>query len=200
MNYDSSDIEVRLGEHNWKVDEKHEQLLSVDGIHSHSQYDVKTYDSDIALIKFTTDAVMNDYVKPICLPLTAVQRGLLKVGTHGTVSGWGARNSTKFKKPVNRLHRVDLPITSDASCRTAFPGYHFTSNMFCAGDPNRQGDACQGDSGGPLTIVNPASGRSILTGIVSWGEIDQCGTKGKYGVYTKVEKYVNWIRNRIKLN
>lgn len=66
-----------------------------------------------------------------------------------------------------------------------------TDNMFCAGYLDVSVDACSGDSGGPF-VVN-YRGTWFLTGVVSWGE--NCAMKGKYGVYTRLGNFLNWIHN-----
>lgn len=74
-----------------------------------------------------------------------------------------------------------------------------TDNMFCAGYLDTDMDACSGDSGGPFVVHY--RGTWFLTGIVSWGE--QCAAKGKYGVYTRLGNFLNWIRDtmqRLDLN
>jgi len=50
--------------------------------------------------------------------------------------------------------------------------------------------SCIGDSGGPYTT--DIEHVWFLTGITSWGE--QCAKKDKYGIYTRVSRYVKWIR------
>ncbi|KAE8278561.1 Vitamin K-dependent protein Z Precursor [Larimichthys crocea] len=65
-----------------------------------------------------------------------------------------------------------------------------TPRMFCAGYDTIAKDACQGDSGGPH--VTRYHSTYFVTGIVSWGE--GCARRGKYGVYTQVSKYIDWIR------
>ncbi|XP_048362846.1 hyaluronan-binding protein 2 [Sphaerodactylus townsendi] len=68
-------------------------------------------------------------------------------------------------------------------------------SMLCAGNLQRtRADTCQGDSGGPLTCVK--NGSYYIYGIVSWG--DQCGLKNKPGVYTRVTRFLNWIRRKIQ--
>jgi len=97
------------------------------------------------------------------------------------------------------MHKVNVPIIDQATCKKAHQRYVVTSNMFCAGHYNGTlGDACQGDSGGPLAIDNSLKSsdqRWVLAGIISWG--DGCGRIGKYGVYTRVSVFARWINDQI---
>jgi secreted trypsin-like serine protease len=75
-----------------------------------------------------------------------------------------------------------------------------TENMVCAGDPSPPSgvqfvhDSCQGDSGGPLFAM--VGGKPIEVGIVSWGE--GCGIPKVHGVYTRLSKFVEWIKSTAK--
>ncbi|OTF71496.1 Group 3 mite allergen-like protein (serine protease) [Euroglyphus maynei] len=106
----------------------------------------------------------------------------------GIVAGWGR---LKENGPLPRyLHKIRLPIVDRQKCRQSTT-FKVTDNMFCAGYGKEiVGDACKGDSGGPLVVEFHS--RWTLLGIVSWGE--GCGRPEKYGYYTKVNNYDNWIR------
>ena len=63
-------------------------------------------------------------------------------------------------------------------------------DVLCAGMPTGGQDSCQGDSGGPLLVQLP-NRRWVVIGIVSWGV--KCGIDNRPGVYTRVDKYLQWI-------
>ena len=71
-----------------------------------------------------------------------------------------------------------------------------TENMFCAGMTEGTKDTCGGDSGGAFTLKR--GGVYWAAGIVSWGI--NCGTKGVFGVYTRVGNYVDWIKKTMADN
>jgi secreted trypsin-like serine protease len=127
-------------------------------------------------------------IRPICLPTVGNDFS----GQTGTVIGWGSLRESGPQPSI--LQEVNIPIWSNRDCKLKYgpaaPG-GIVEHMLCAGQAAR--DSCSGDSGGPL-MVN--SGKWTQVGIVSWGI--GCG-KGQYpGVYTRVEKFLPWIKKNLK--
>ena len=182
-----------IGEHNTEETEHTEQKRNVIRTILHHSYNasVNKYSHDIALLELDEPLTLNSYVTPICVADREYTNTFLKFG-YGYVSGWGK----VFNKgrPATILQYLKVPLVDRATClrSTKFTIYN---NMFCAGFHEGGKDSCQGDSGGPH--VTEVEGINFLTGIISWGE--ECAMKGKYGIYTKVSRYVNWIKEKTKL-
>src|SRR5262249_33129474 len=87
---------------------------------------------------------------------------------------------------------------SEAQIRAALDSWYppsrelISTNMLCAGTNDGAKDACFGDSGGPLVVSR--AGAKVEAGIVSWGPGDGCGLTNLYGVYARVDRYLDWIR------
>ena len=82
--------------------------------------------------------------------------------------------------------------------RFLFPrsyGGKINERFLCAGYKEGGIDACGYDSGGPL-VCPVDGGRWILAGIVSWGE--RCALPHKYGVYTNVHEFTDWMAGQLK--
>lgn len=82
--YPSSRIEVRLGEHHIGINENTEQFISSSRVIRHPNYNSYTLSNDIMLIKLSTPATLNNYVRTVALP-----NGCASAGTMCLVSGWG---------------------------------------------------------------------------------------------------------------
>ncbi|KAG7335478.1 hypothetical protein KOW79_000171 [Hemibagrus wyckioides] len=159
----------------------------------HPNYVKETYDNDIALVKMSSRVPLSRNLLPVCLPEVQTNGPVLE-GMQGTVSGFGATGGEMRSQILQYGHVKEFPGVCFNTKRTV------TDNMFCAGDPDQGVDSCKGDSGGPLFI--PMLGLSTdkpyrLKGIVSWGP-PKCGNKFNKGYYTKVENYLNWIRDTMK--
>ena len=73
------------GEHDVRVVEGYEQIISVDKIIIHPDYDAYTLDYDVALIKLKKPINFTRNVRPVCLPTMD-----FAPGTKCFVTGWGA--------------------------------------------------------------------------------------------------------------
>ncbi|XP_006881894.1 PREDICTED: coagulation factor IX [Elephantulus edwardii] len=186
-------ITVVAGEHNIEEKEHTEQTRKVIRTIPHFHYNasVNRYSHDIALLELDQPLVLNSYVTPICVANREYTNTFLKLGS-GYVSGWG--KIFNRGRSASILQYLKVPLIDRATCLRS-TRVTILNNMFCAGYHEGGKDSCQGDSGGPH--VTEVEGTSFLTGIISWGE--ECAMKGKYGIYTKVSRYVNWIKEKTKL-
>ncbi|CAN8188806.1 unnamed protein product [Coccothraustes coccothraustes] len=186
-------ITAVAGEHDVRSDDHTEQLRRVVRLLPHPTYNasINEYHNDIALLELEQPLTFNSYVTPVCLGSREFTNALLRQGV-GTVSGWGkvlfrGRKATTLQ--VLRVPFVDRPTCLKSTSTSIL------QNMFCAGFPSGGRDTCEGDSGGPYTTE--IEGTWFLTGITSWGE--ECALPGKYGIYTRVSKYVKWIKQTTRL-
>ena len=152
----------------------------------HPKYNRSNYEHDIALVKLKSKA--NGAVIPRAQATMTVP-----AGQELEVTGWGA-TSEKDVGGSRVLQKVGVRYVDTATCNApdAYKG-QIAAGMLCAGYPEGGKDACQGDSGGPL--VWKTQDGPVLVGVVSWGE--GCARVQKYGVYTRVSAYRDWIDQTI---
>ncbi|XP_076875628.1 coagulation factor IXb [Brachyhypopomus gauderio] len=180
-------IYVRVGEHNIKEAEGTESDHEIAEHHIHPSYNfMRSYNHDIALLKLQTPVVFSDYAVPICLGPKQFTENILNMVPHSLVSGWGRIRYGGMESDT--LRKLEVPFVDRTECKSSDKISRF---MFCAGYNTVRKDACQGDSGGPHATSYQDTW--FLTGIISWG--DECAKEGKYGIYTRVSRYMNWITN-----
>ncbi|MEE7493420.1 serine protease [Methylobacterium oryzae] len=170
--------------------------LPVSRLVVHQGYDDASKDNDVALIELAAPLELGQAARPIALLAPADEARILTKDRILSVSGWGA--TTEGGATVAQLQKVDVPFVPRAVCND-FLSYdgRVTENMICAGRAAGGQDSCQGDSGGPL-VQRGVDGAAVLAGIVSWGE--GCARPGRYGVYTRVSQYADWIRACVAQN
>uniref|UniRef100_A0A8D0HGB8 Coagulation factor IX n=1 Tax=Sphenodon punctatus TaxID=8508 RepID=A0A8D0HGB8_SPHPU len=187
-----ANLTVVAGEYSTEDDDGKEQQRRVTNAILHPTYDARNkYYNDIALLELDSPLEFNNYITPICIADKEFTNNLLSHG-EGTVSGWGRlnfRGRTATILQVLKVQFIDRATCLRNSRFTILP------SMFCAGHLTEAKDSCQGDSGGPYTT--DIEGTWFLTGITSWGE--QCAMKDKYGVYTRVARYIKWMRDITQL-
>ncbi|NXF91541.1 FA9 factor, partial [Eubucco bourcierii] len=187
------DVIAVAGEYNTNEEDNTEQWRKVVKILPHPTYNatINKHHNDIALLELDRPLRFNSYVTPICLGNREFTNALLRHGM-GTVSGWG---STLFRgRPATVLQILKVPYVDRPTCLKS-TSTTILQNMFCAGFSAGGSDTCGGDSGGPYTTE--IEGTWFLTGITSWGE--ECAKPGKYGIYTRVSKYLKWIKETTRL-
>ncbi|CAG0917985.1 unnamed protein product, partial [Notodromas monacha] len=186
--FTAPEIKVRVGEHDFDVttDSFHKDF-GVRRIIKHPQYNTKTYHNDIAVISMDGTADFSCNVWPICLP----DVGDEYTGKTATVAGWGT--VSYGGETSNQLREVSFAVWNQDDCSKSYPS-RIQDTQMCAGVAEGGKDSCQGDSGGPLVMEK--DGRFQLIGIVSYGA--RCAQAGFPGVYTKVNKYMDWIRTTIQ--
>ncbi|XP_066995254.2 venom protease [Anabrus simplex] len=177
------DITVRLGEYDLQTqDETRSKDFRVMEFRVHESYERTTYENDIAIIKLQRPTVFNSYIWPICLP----PAGRNFTNETAIVTGWGTLFYGGPTSPV--LMEVDVPVWEQERCVSRF-SQPILETCLCAGGYEGGKDSCQGDSGGPLMYKE--DGRWMTIGVVSWGIM--CGNPGSPGVYTRVNRYLDWI-------
>ncbi|KAF4020903.1 hypothetical protein G4228_012390 [Cervus hanglu yarkandensis] len=170
----------------------------------HPDFNIQSYNHDIALVQLREPVPLGPRILPVCLPPPEPAGPAPHV--LGLVAGWGISNPNVTVDEIigsgtrtlsDVLQYVKLPVVPHAECKTSYESrsgnYSVTENMFCAGYYEGGKDTCLGDSGGAFVILDDASQRWVAQGLVSWGGPEECGSKQVYGVYTKVSNYVDWV-------
>ncbi len=156
----------------------------------HPNYNAKTQDYDMALVKLSSNSSL-----ATVQPLLPTDTALAGVGLSATVIGWGDQNSDP-KKPSNYpidLKQASVPIVAQNTCSTAYTG--ITARMICAGFAKGGIDSCQGDSGGPLLVSSGLAGIWRQAGVVSFGE--GCALPNFPGVYTRVSEFNAYLETQL---
>jgi hypothetical protein len=179
-------------------------LYRIDRIVRHSQYNAASndvdhppnmYANDIALVHIVPDG------KPVPIDSRRIRQipvndRPLQPAVPVSATGWGVTGSNDSANTMNAvLLRVDLQAMPNAACQQR-PGYgpqKIKEGVFCAAHPKKS--TCRGDSGGPVILTN---GTPLLVGIVSWGK-KACAGDGRPGVYTRVDRYTQWIKEAMAL-
>ncbi|XP_068708653.1 serine protease 1-like [Montipora foliosa] len=197
---------ISAGDHRLDKEEKSEQDILPEKLKVHEDYNARTFLNDIALIKLEYEVELNKFVRTLCLPSKEEEGDLAVAGKYGCVSGWGVTRALEMEeKPKerdysNKLKYAFYQIQTNALCKNSTK-YTFESDaMFCGGDGKGGNDTCSGDSGGVFVREGKRGNgyRWIATGIVSWGE--GCAQKNKYGYYTRVYSYIDWIKKMMTEN
>ncbi|KAL8198218.1 UNVERIFIED_CONTAM: Chymotrypsin-like elastase member 3B [Gekko kuhli] len=188
----SRSYEVVLGEHDMDQEEGSEQRIPVNAddiiVHPGWLSFCVACGNDIALLKLSRSAELNDKVKLACLPPVGE---ILPNDYPCYISGWGRLSTGGPLPPV--LQQAELPVVDHAHCTQPdwWGALSIRETMVCAGGDIRAG--CNGDSGGPLNC-QAADGRWEVHGIASFVSGLGCNALKKPTVFTRVSAFEDWIR------
>ncbi|XP_070494751.1 ovochymase-like [Chironomus tepperi] len=168
--------------------------VKIEKVILHPDYSRSTKLNDIALIKLARpfNTTRFPFIKPICLSTNDVN-----LPANFTVIGYG-KNDVNTGSKSDWLLKATVNEVSNADCNEMMQGLTTISETQTCALGYKGADSCQGDSGGPLSFEKSHGGGklSYLHGIVSYGV--SCGSAVP-GIYTKVNKYLNWIEKELNL-
>ncbi|CAG7818343.1 unnamed protein product [Allacma fusca] len=203
--YIGTPLKVRLGEWDLAGEEPFKPVeISVQEAIIHPQFNKRTFQNDIALLKLRTPVDLGSYpqIRSACL-VRPEEIGSLQNARCWT-AGWGQKPSQRqAPAPVqnqrNILKEVDMNIVDPKSCEAAIrrsignPQYYFDQKSFlCAGGEAGKG-LCKGDEGAALICQDRPGERFKVVGISSWGAT--CGQAGFPGIFTNLATLYDWIRS-----
>uniref|UniRef100_K7GJK4 pancreatic elastase n=1 Tax=Pelodiscus sinensis TaxID=13735 RepID=K7GJK4_PELSI len=183
---------VVVGEHNLNENDGTEQYLRVGKKFIHPYWDKNNAATgyDIALLRLSQSATLNDYVQPGALPRAGQ---VLPNNYPCYITGWGL-TSTNGELPAI-LQQALASVVSYEICSTPpYWGNTVKKTMVCAGGDGIT-SGCQGDSGGPLYCQ--VNGRWYVHGVTSFVSIFGCNVYQKPTVFTRTSAYISWISNGI---
>uniref|UniRef100_A0A6I8NEF6 Chymotrypsin like elastase 3B n=1 Tax=Ornithorhynchus anatinus TaxID=9258 RepID=A0A6I8NEF6_ORNAN len=177
--------QVVLGEHDFSAEEGSDSGPAPARVLSPRLF----YSNDVALMKLSQKAQLNDKVQLACLPPAGQ---ILPHDTPCFVSGWGTLYTSG---PIpDKLQQAQLPVVDHAHCsQRDWWGSTVKESMICAGGDIKS--ACNGDSGGPLNCQG-YDGRWYIQGIASFVSSRGCNTLKKPSVFTRDSAFVSWIEER----
>nr|XP_018917962.1 PREDICTED: serine proteinase stubble [Bemisia tabaci] len=189
-NVPPSDLLLRLGEHDLSIENEPYgyQERRVQIVASHPQFDPRTFEYDLALLRFYEPVKFQPNIIPICVP----EDDTNFVSSTAYVTGWGRLYEDGPLPSV--LQEVSVPVINNSVCETMYRSAGFIEHIpeifICAGWRKGGFDSCEGDSGGPMVIQRPDK-RWLLAGVISWGI--GCAEPNQPGVYTRISEFRDWI-------
>ncbi|KAH8277732.1 hypothetical protein KR018_004420 [Drosophila ironensis] len=190
-NVPPSDLLLRLGEYDLAEEEEPYgyQERRVQIVASHPQFDPRTFEYDLALLRFYEPVVFQPNIIPVCVP----ENDENFIGQTAFVTGWGRLYEDGPLPSV--LQEVAVPVINNTICESMYraAGYieHIPHIFICAGWKKGGYDSCEGDSGGPMVLQRESDKRFHLGGVISWGI--GCAEANQPGVYTRISEFRDWI-------
>ncbi|XP_062708907.1 chymotrypsin-like elastase family member 2A [Aedes albopictus] len=173
------------------------QNKAVAEVFLHEEFSSRDFRADIGLLALKTRVDLNEYVRPICLPMRDLRSDFSSaVGRMAVTVGFGMTESGDNSDDLRQLNVsiVDY-VTCLQSNREVF-GRSLSEGIICAGAV-QGGTVCNGDSGGGL-YTEEADGRWVIRGVTSFtaqrGWDDSSCSLKDYSAFVNVSFYEPWIR------
>lgn len=159
----TSNLVVRVGEHDLVRQEKYSRDYSIEKLFLHPNYSkmssyknwVQINNADIALLKTADDIHWSEYAWPVCIPPANLQLP----GQDAIVIGWGKLRE-KSELYSELLQKVKLTIIDGTQCAQWFKqagrDLHLSPMVLCAGFVDGGRDACHGKSPKPSALYGGA--------------------------------------------
>ncbi|EDV95659.1 brachyurin [Drosophila grimshawi] len=165
-----------------------EMVVNKEDTIPHDQFNPKTLENDMGLIKLPNDLTLNAYVKAAYLSKQMVYDVYdWFSGRVGIMSGWGLTGSGR---PTNMLQYGHAGILHNIRCRLIWQSQMrktILDTFMCISF--RHSGPCRGDSGGPLILEG--SNRTLI-GVFSHGFDPACRIRMP-DIFTRVSYFVDWI-------
>ncbi|XP_047993348.1 trypsin, alkaline B-like [Leguminivora glycinivorella] len=162
-------------------------VVSIYLINLHPNYNYKTLQSDIAVLR-TDTLTYSAAVQPVAV---AGANYYVSDNDDVLVIGWG-QNQSVSAELRNTLRYVQQKVVNPSYCKAllGYEGLTVTDGMLCTSRAG--GEFCDGDYGGP--VVHAATG--VLVGVAAYSY--RCGERRYPSVSTRVAAYTNWIVDAAK--
>ncbi|XP_055843947.1 collagenase [Episyrphus balteatus] len=164
-------------------------IMRTDQYIVHEEFNPNYAAHDIALVKLPEHVQFSTKIKPAILPNNFQEETL--EGMKVIASGWGSLGEGTNS---GAMQYTELAVISNKECVSQYNKDIITEKVICAKGLDQE-TVCTGDSGGPLVL----KGSQIIVGVTSFGPADGCETNVAGG-FTRVTKYLNWIRDKINSN
>ncbi|CAG7828608.1 unnamed protein product, partial [Allacma fusca] len=193
--YDTKAIKISFNydpysEDSRKEDANLKELFEVEEIQLPTTYNVKTLESDIAVVKLAYPVTYSQTLMPICYLMNKFNP-IPPVNSTGTVAGFGV---TETGLPSSKLKYANLQVLPKEECNLR------SADKFCAKSSQSGESLCHGDSGGGFVFpfkTEDVFVAYLLKGVVSNQEklkgdqfdVDSSSVSG----FTHLDSHSNWL-------
>ncbi|XP_058056632.1 trypsin-1-like [Anopheles bellator] len=187
----SSRFEVVAG--NLRIDQASEtqQLLTVNWIRMHPEYNGGPSSSDLAIVRTSSAFFYNHVVRPITLPpADQLPSGVVRIG------GWGSSTTSILpgNNFSNMLQKISVPIVDWNECYAVLGGAEgpLDERNMCTGPLTGGISTCTGDAGG-AAVQQQGIDVYLQVGVISWNLVP-CAAINTPSIYTRVSAFIDWIQ------